>query len=80
MKIATNPLSQDEQFLIEANNALVGQTISEIFPEQPPESVPDERVECVDVVGNDQVLLVLEGEEPNGLNHQITVDRDALPV
>jgi hypothetical protein len=80
MQIATNPLSQDEQFIIEANNAYSGEPITDVIDDVAEMDVADERIECIDAVGSDQALLVLASENADGLNHTVTVGRDEIAV
>jgi hypothetical protein len=78
MQSATNPLTEDEQFIVEANNELIGETVSEVFDEDPPAAVADSTITCVDATDSGQALLVLDELDGSGLNETVTIDRDEL--
>lgn len=78
MQVVSNPVSSETEFIIEANSALVGETIDSVFPEDPPVRVAECTIECVDAIGTDQALLVLDELEDNGLNQTVVVERDQV--
>lgn len=77
MQSATNPLTEDEQFIVEANNAVGGNQLEDVV-DDPPEEFTSSRIQCIDVVGSDEALLVLDDLDDSGLNETVTVDRDEL--